>query len=100
MSRLTLTRLGNARRISYPEIDELSVLDALPDGSIVMIDPDTTTSPVLWGRVSDFWASLDPLAYPGERYEHSSLELFQLRVTPIRIRKLVLVWLPPYTDEG
>ena len=83
-------------RLNYPLIRSATELESLPDGTIVMMDPETTTTPVLWGRVGDFWASLDPLAYPGQRDEASSLELFQRTITLARTRKLALVWLPPH----
>ena len=86
-----------AVRLVYQLIRSVAELESLPDGTIVMMDPETTTTPVLWGRVGDFWASLDPLAYPGQRDEESSLELFQRTITLARIRKLALVWLPPHS---
>lgn len=85
-----------AVRLVYQLIRSVAELESLPDGTIVMMDPETTTTPVLWGRVGDFWASLDPLAYPGQRDEESSLELFQRTITLARIRKLALVWTPPH----
>ena len=38
-----------AVRLVYPLIRSVAELEALPDGTIVMMDPETTTTPVPWG---------------------------------------------------
>lgn len=92
--RLPPKRLTDSRP-DYPQINTSNELDALPDGSIVMMDPDTTTSPVLWTRLGPLWVKLDPLARPGERDEAWSIQLFRRTLTRYRPRKLVLLWMPP-----
>lgn len=87
-------RLANAA-IKYPEIHTSNELDALPDGAIVMMDPDRTTTPVLWARVGELWVALDPLAPLGGRDEASSIQLFRRTLGDYRTRKLALVWMPP-----
>ena len=93
MARLALSRRAAASVPDYPEIDLLTVLDALPDGSIVMMDPASTT-PVLWARVGPKWVKLDPL-HDGDRESKSSLALFQRRIAAGRTRNLALVWTMP-----
>lgn len=95
VARVAQSRRAAAFVPDYPEIDLLGVLDALPDGSIVMMDPDTTTYPVLWCRVGAYWVKTDPLDGAGERDRITSLALFQRRIAAARIRKLVLVWTMP-----
>ena len=88
-----MSRRAAASVPDYPEIDLLGVLDALPDGSIVMMDPATTTTPVLWARVGPKWVKLDPL--DDGRESISSLALFQRRIAAGRARKLALIWTMP-----
>ncbi|MGK3708709.1 hypothetical protein [Arthrobacter sp. IK3] len=93
-SRPLPAHLANAA-IEYPAITTLAELDALPDGSIVMMDPETTTNPVPWARVGKLWVALDPLAALGARDEAWSVQLFRRTLTAARPRKLVLLWMPP-----
>lgn len=89
-----MSRRVTASVPAYPLINTSNEMDDLPDGSIVMMSPASTTSPVLWARVGPRWVKLDPLD-DGGRESISSLALFQRRIAAGRTRKLALVWTMP-----
>ncbi|MCC3299379.1 hypothetical protein [Arthrobacter caoxuetaonis] len=85
--------------IEYPEILTLDDLQALPIGAVVMMDPGTSASPVMWSRVGKLWYALDPLAPLGARDEATTFQLYRRTLLDGRTRKLALVWMPAMADS-